>query len=140
MKKYLLSAAVFILLVNGCSGDDNNKLEAYNPEVFAFDIGDEYEVNATVRIKGFKLDQQGDEFTSSVSYELDLVRPEGVTENEIVTKIEDLVFSEKVNDAGIDIQFTLDSSYAPGKYSVIFNLKDNLSEKSVTTSTEFTLE
>jgi hypothetical protein len=139
MKILLYPLFLFALAFVSCSGDGDVKFEAYNPEAFAFDIGEEYEVNATVRIKGFVLREAGEEFTASISYELDLVKPGGETEKGFISKVEDFTFSEKVNDAGLDIQFILDSTYSEGNYSVIFNLKDSFEDYSATTKADFSL-
>jgi hypothetical protein len=137
--KWFLYPLVLLLAVFISCGEEDQNLEAYSSETFVFDIGEEYEVNTSVRIRGFKLEEQGDEFASSVYYELDLQRPDGSIEEDIVSKIEEFFFSERVKDAGIDIQFNLDKSYDPGRYSVIINLVDNYSEYSTTATAEFEL-
>jgi hypothetical protein len=122
-----------------CSDEEELKLEVYNPEIFAFDIGSENEVNSTIRVRGFKQSEEGQEFTASVAYELDLVRPDGNTEKSFISKVEDLKFRERVKDSEIDIQFTLDSTYVPGKYQIIFNIKDTYTNNTAVISSEFEL-
>lgn len=139
MIKYFFPIALLLFILSGCSREEKSKLEAFNPEVFAFDIGDQYEVNATVRVKGFKEQHKGEEFTGSVAYDLDLIKPDGSVTKSLISKIEDLKFSEEVKDAGIDIQFNLDSTYPTGKYKIIFNLKDTYSNSTASTSAEFQL-
>jgi hypothetical protein len=139
MKSILYPLILFITVFVSCGLDEDQNLEAYNSEAFVFDIGEEYEVNASVRIRGFRLEEHGEEFSSSVFYELDLQRPDGTIEEEFVSKIEEFIFSEKVKDAGIDFQFNLDKSYVPGRYNLIINLTDNYTENSTMAIAEFTL-
>jgi hypothetical protein len=128
-----------LLLIMSCAEETDENLLAFNPEAFAFDIGDEYEVNATVRVKGFQLQKEGEEYLGSLAYELDLVRPDGTNESGIVSRIEDLAFSEKVADTGIDVQFSLDTTYPSGSYQIIFNLRDTFSGSTASATAGFNL-
>jgi len=140
MKRILFLLIPALVFFSSCTGENDVKFEAFNPEVFSFDIGDEYEINASVRVKGFEIKGEGTEFNSSIGYELDLVKPGGETEKAFISKIEDFNFSEKVSDTGIDIQFNLDTTFSKGQYKLIFNLKDVFSGKTANTSADFTLE
>jgi hypothetical protein len=139
MKWYFYPLYLFLILFASCGEDENLKLEVYNTEAFVFDTGDEYEVNALVRLKGFKLQEEGEEFTSSVSYDIDLLKPDGSREEAFISKVKDFEFSEEVKDAGLDIQFNLDKSYIPGKYTMVINLTDNNTDNTTQTSAGFEL-
>lgn len=137
--KLFLILVPLLLLSTSCGDEDDVKLEAFNPEVFAYDIGDEFEVNAAVRIKGFEFRGEEGNYNSSISFEADLVRPDGEKESAVVSKSEDLNFDEKVGDTGIDVQFNLDSSYAAGKYTLVLHLTDNFSGRTALISADFNL-
>lgn len=139
MKRILFFLYLALIFTVSCKTGDDLKFEAFNPEVFAFDIGDEYEVNATVRVKGFEIKGEGEKYNASIGYELDLVKPDGETVKALLSKIEELDFTEKVGDTGIDIQFNLNSSYAAGKYTIVLNLTDNFSGRTTSISSEFEL-
>jgi hypothetical protein len=139
MKWHLFPIASLLVLSVSCGEEENLNLEAYNTGAFVFDIGDEFEVNAAMRIRGFKLEEEGDEFSSSVSYEVDLVKPDGTTEESLLSKVEDFRFRERVNDTGLDIQFNLDKTYGTGRYTLHINLIDNYTHNTTSASAEFEL-
>lgn len=139
--KYFLSAAfVYILIFIGCGKNEETKLEAYNAEAFAYDLGDSWEVNATTRVKGFFQKETGSSFTALLSYNIDLVTPAGDTLKSIVNKSEDKTDDERMSDVDLEAQFDLDSTYVKGNYQVIFNVRDNNTEQTATTSAKFSLD
>lgn len=129
-----LSALTFI----SC-GKDEQKLEAFNPEAFAFDIGDSWEVNASTQVKGFVQIEENETFKAALSFSVDLVTPSGDTITGLITRVEDITNNEKVMDTSLEAQFELDSTYSAGKYNVIFNVKDVNSEESASVTTGFEL-
>lgn len=139
--KYFSSAfLIYILILAGCGGGDKTKLEAYNAEAFAYDLGDSWEVNATTRVKGFFQKEENKTFTALFSYEIDLVTPAGDTLKSLISRTEDKMNKEKMSDVDLETQFDLDSTYAEGNYKVIFNVKDMNTEQTAKTSAEFVLE
>lgn len=130
---FLILSAIMIL---GCSKDELN-LEAFNPEAFAFDIGDTWEVNASTQVKGFIQLEENETFKASLSFSVDLVTPGGDTIQGLITRVEDLVNNEKVLDTSLEAQFELDSTYTAGKYNVVFNVKDVNSNQAATTTSSF---
>jgi hypothetical protein len=111
------------LTIISCSKDET-KLEVFNPEAFAFDIGDSWEVNASTQVKGFVQIEENEKYKASLSFSVDLITPAGDTIQALITRVEDIVNNEKVLDTSLEAQFELDSTYSPGKYNVIFNVKD----------------
>ncbi len=77
MKK-LTSALIFLLVFASCSKKEEVKFEAFSPEAFAYDIGDSWEINATVNVKGFVKKEVGDELSTSLGFSVDLIDPDGV--------------------------------------------------------------
>ena len=48
----IISTIFIAFFINGCNKEEV-KFEAFSPQSFAFDIGDRWEVNALVNVKGF---------------------------------------------------------------------------------------
>lgn len=140
MKYFLLTFFIYFLILAGCSGGNKIKLEAYNAEAFAYDLGDSWEVNATTRVKGFFQKEENKTFTALLSYDIDLVTPAGDTLKSLISRTEDKMKNEKMSDVDLETQFDLDSTYAEGNYKVIFNVKDMNTEQTAKSSAEFILE
>lgn len=130
----------FLILVTiSCSKKEEVKFEAFNPEAFAYDIGDVWEVNATVNVRGFEKTEKDNQLNASLNYNVDVVNPDGeVMEDMFSNSIE---FNEKeLMDVQLEAQFELEKTYMKGIYEIVFNIKDNLSEKSVTSRVSFELD
>jgi hypothetical protein len=139
--KYLLSLFfIGLFLFTSCGKKEESKLEAYNAEAFAYDIGDSWEVNATTRVRGFNQKEDGGNFTATFSYEIDLVTASGDTIKSLVRQTEDKMKNEKMSDTDLETQFELDSTYIEGNYKVIFNVKDINTQQTARSSAEFVLE
>ena len=123
------------------SKKDAAKLEAFNPEAFAYDLDVNWEVNAIVNIKGFqqRKNESDDTFQTSISYSANIESPEGKIFENLYSDNVDISVKEKLMDLPIEVQFELDSTYSMGKYRVIFNIKDNNSGKSISGTAEFSL-
>lgn len=130
----------FILLFTfSCSKKEEVKFETFSPEAFAYDIGDVWEVNATVNVKGFEKVEIDDEFSVSLSYIIDLINPAGDSTKNIFSDLKELRDRE-INDVQLEAQFELDDSYVNGLYQIVFNIKDNNSGKTVSARVEFELK
>lgn len=140
MKYLLITFFVGLLFFISCGKDEQTKLEAYNAEAFAYDIGDSWEVNATTRVKGFNQKEEGGNFTATFSYEIDLVTASGDTIKSLVSQTEDKMKNEKMSDTDLEAQFELDSTYTEGTYKVIFNVKDAYTQQTAVSSAEFVIE
>jgi len=138
--KILLSLFVLSLLLLSSCSKEKTKLEAFNPEAFAYDLGNTWEVNATINIKGFEQREgSGDTFEASISYSADIKTPNGKTvENLYFDKI-DISEREDIIDIPLEVQFELDSTYSFGKYTIIFNITDVYSQSRITGFAEFKL-
>jgi len=140
MKYFPSVFLIYILILAGCGDGDKSKLEAYNAEAFAYDLGDSWEVNATTRVKGFFQKEENKTFTALLTYDIDLVIPTGDTLKSLISRTEDKMKNEKMSDVDLETQFELDSTYAEGNYKVIFNVKDMNTEQTTKSSAEFVLE
>ncbi len=140
MKYVLTSIFIYLLFFTGCGKKEEAKLEAYNAEAFAYDIGGSWEVNATTRVKGFSQKQDNGKYTAVLSYNIDLVTASGDTIKSLISQTEDKTKNEKMSDVDLETQFELDSSYVEGTYKVIFIVKDLNSQQTAQSSAEFVIE
>jgi len=139
MKALIFSSFCLLLLLSSCSKEEK-KLEAFNAEAFAYDLGESWEVDATVRVKGFKQNENDNKYTATLSYDIDLVKPAGDTVKSLISKTEDKSNDEAFMDVPLEVQFDLDSTYADGDYKLIFNVKDAETGKEASASASFNLK
>jgi len=139
MKRFLSLFILSLLLLISCD-NEQTKFEAFNPEAFAYDLGNTWEVNATINVKGFEQREGSrDTFEASISYSADIKTPNGkIVENLYSDKI-NISAEEEIIDIPLEVQFELDSTYSFGKYTIIFNITDIYSQNSITGSAEFDL-
>ena len=130
---------ISFLLITGCNKKEEIKFEAFSPEAFAYDIGDVWEVNATVNVRGYEKIERDNQFLVSLSYSVDLINPDGDSTINIFSDSKE-VKDKELNDVQLEAQFELDDNYTRGIYKIVFNIKDNNSEKSVSAQVEFELE
>ena len=131
---------VFVLLLSfSCSKKEEEKFEAFSPEAFAYDIGDSWEVNATVNVKGFVKKETGEEFSASFDYTVDVVGPDSLSKDSIFIDSKDVSESE-LTDVQLEAQFEIDYSSPDGIYKIVFNITDKYSGKIVSAETEFELK
>ncbi len=128
------------LITDIFSNKDEVKFEAFNPEAFAYDLGNTWEVNAMINVKGFEQREgSGDIFEASISYSADIKTPNGKTEENLYSDKINISAQEEIIDIPLEVQFELDSTYSFGKYTIIFNITDLYSQNSITGSAEFDL-
>jgi hypothetical protein len=138
MKKIFLFTICF-LIIAACSKKDI-KFEAISSEAFAFDIGDgTAEVNSTVRVKGFVQTEKDKIYNAKVAYEIDLLKPDSTVEKSIFNFVQKDEESEPISDIALDAQFTLDSTYKAGTYTLIYKIADKNSEKTLEAKVNFDL-
>lgn len=138
MKKIILILAAFVLVIS-CSKKDV-KFETFSSEAFAFEIGDgTAEVNGTVRIKGFTQIKKDDNYQASVAYEVDLLKSDSVVQKSVFQFIQNQEESEPIADMALEAQFSLDSSYTAGTYTLIYNISDKNSENKIKSKVDFDL-
>ncbi|MCH7724721.1 MAG: hypothetical protein IIC76_15500 [Bacteroidetes bacterium] len=139
--KTLLSLFVSsLLLLISCSKEET-KLESFNPEAFAYDLGGDWEVNAMVNVRGFEQRESSTKlYEASISYSADIITPEGETVKNLYSDKVNISLDEEIMDIPLEVQFDLDSTYSLGKYRIIISIVDNFSGDSVKSSAEFKLE
>ena len=136
--KYFIALIFISFLICGCSKEEV-KFEAFSPESFAFDIGARWEVNALVNVKGFVQKEADDTFSASVKYSVNMITPDGKVITNVFEDSKEVKEGEMIADIPLEVQFELDSTYTIGKYKLLFNIRDNFSEKKTEVSVEFDL-
>jgi hypothetical protein len=138
MKKLIL-VLVSLLLIISCSKKEV-KFEAFSAEAVAFDIGDgTAEVNATVRVKGFVQTEKDNNYKASVAYEVDLLMPDSSVRKSVFKFVQSAEKKEPISDVALDAQFSLDSSYKAGTYTLVFNIADKNSNNKTEAKVNFDL-
>lgn len=130
---------MLILVSISCSKKEEVKFEAFSPEAFAYDIGDSWEVNATVNVKGFVKKEIGDELSASFDYSVDLIGPDSLQVDGIFADTKE-VESDEIIDVQLEAQFELDYDSPEGQYQIRFNIVDNNSGQTTSAQSEFELK
>jgi hypothetical protein len=138
MKK-VFSLIFLTLIIFSCSKKEEVKFEAFSPEAFAYDIGDSWEINATVNVKGFVKKEVGDELSTSFGFSVDIINPDGVETQDVFIDIKEVTSKELV-DVQLEAQFELNYNSPEGQYKIIFNITDKFSGETVSAETEFELK
>ncbi|MFN3874213.1 MAG: hypothetical protein ACK4R9_14535 [Ignavibacterium sp.] len=140
MKK-LFSLILALLLITSCAKKEE-KFEAFSTEAFAYDLGGSWEVNATVRIKGFNqiIDKETGNYAATISLVVDLIKPDSSVEAGKFSYVHTETSKEKISDVGLEAQFVLDSTYQEGNYKIVFHIKDANSENQTSIETNLVLE
>lgn len=136
---FLITILVVPFLFTSCGKKEETKLTAFSPEAFAYSLDTGWEVNATVRVKGFKQNKEKETYIAKLSYTVDLVTPKGEKLNAVASDTLDEENMEEFSDVPVEAQFNLDTKYETGKYKVIFNITDELTSQSTQITKEFDL-
>lgn len=138
MRKIILVLVTLSLIIS-CSKKEI-KFEAFSPESFAYDLGDGIaEVNASVRVKGFTQTEKDGNYSASINYDVDLIKPDSSIVKSVYQDVKTKTDSEPINDVGLEAQFDLDSTYLDGDYKLVFNIKDNNSNKTLVAKVDLKL-
>jgi len=130
---------LIILLTISCSKKEEVKFEAFSPEAFAYDIGDSWEINATVNVKGFEKKEVGDELSTSLGFSVDVIDPDGAETLDVFFDSKE-VTSKELIDVQLEAQFELDYNSPDGLYKIIFHITDKYSGEIITAEAEFELK
>jgi hypothetical protein len=130
---------LIILLTISCSKKEEVKFQAFSPEAFAYDIGDAWEINATVNVKGFVKKEVGDELSASLGFSVDVVNPDGEETKDIFIDTKE-VTSKELFDVQLEAQFELDYDSPEGFYQIIFHITDKYSGEIIEAETKFELK
>lgn len=132
----------FLILIIGlfaCNTTPEPNLQLSNPEAFAFDLGESWEINSSVKSKGFLVKEYEDEYTIKLYYFIDLISHQNDTLNNIYS--DSLIFSdsEEIEDVILESQIEIDTSYGVGDFNLLYHVKDMFTDNSDTISVAFIL-
>ena len=136
MKKFII-ISFLLFAFSACSGPEPN-LQLSSPEAFAFDLGDSWEVNASIKAIGFLVEEKEETYSSKLSYSVDLISQNDslvAIYNNRVDKNE----TEEILDIMLEAQIEIDSTFGEGDYKLIFNVTDDLSKQTKSLSLDFNL-
>lgn len=137
--KIIITLFLLALLIISCSKKEEVKFEAFSPEAFAYDIGDSWEINATVNVKGFVIKESGNQSSASIFFSVDMIGPDSIEVKNIFSDEKEIT-SDEIIDIQLEAQFELDYNSQLGLYKLIFNIKDKNSKETTTASAEFELK
>ena len=116
-------------------------MELFSPEAFAYDVGDSWEVNASINVKGFAVDENNDNPEIKLYYNINLITPQNDTIKSIFDKNVILNADDDENqEIPLEAQIELDSSFTEGQYELMFYVSDENSKQSKTVAIPFRLE
>lgn len=130
----------FILILAGlisCKKKPDVKFEAFSPEAFAYSLDNGWEVDATVMVRGYEMQKESSQNSVKLAYSVDLVTPTNQLKKGLFADTLDEGSTEPYSDLRLESQMELDSTYTPGKYKVVFNIKDLYSGEELNTEKEF---
>ena len=137
MKKLIL--IIIALSFFSCS-KEQEKLELFSEEAFAFYLEESWELNASARVKGFtQVEDDNDNYNAKLYYSINLITPAADTLSDVDYGLIDESREEEMMDLPLETQIEIDSSFAVGKYKIVFIVDDNLSPRTVTSEKEFEL-
>lgn len=139
MKKLYYVFFIAAFFIGGCKMKEADKLQSFSAEAFAYDMGDGWDVNATVRVKGFAQKEVKNTYTFNLIYTVDLITPKGEKKEKLYSGVQNQETKEKTADLALESQFELDSTYEPGKYKLVFNISDGISNQKITVDKELEL-
>jgi hypothetical protein len=135
----IIVVIIILIAAISCSKKEEVKFEAFSPEAFAYDIGDSWEINATVNVKGFVKKEVGDELSASFNFTVDIMGPDSLKIENIFNDTKEVTDSEII-DVQLESQFELDYDSPEGLYQINFNITDNNSGEKTSAQTQFELK
>ncbi len=137
MKKLIYIFAA--LTIFSCT-KEQEKLEIFSEEAFAFYLEESWELNASARIKGFTQQEDDEDFyNAKLSYSINLITPAADTLINVDYGLIDERNPEEMIDVELDTQIEIDTAFAVGKYKLVFIVDDNLSQRTASSQKEFEL-
>ncbi len=140
MKKIFTFLVLILLLVIGCSKKNEVQLTTSGKNAFAADVDGSWEVQALTELHGFDQQKKDGNYTASIFYSVDVITSDGKILKSLFTKQVDKKESEKITGVKLEAQFNINGSYPAGRYKLVFNIKDILSNKTLKDTASLKLE
>lgn len=139
MKNLLFVLFISAILIS-CGKTEEEKLELFSPEAFCYSLDSGWELNASVNVKGFKQQEKNGKYYAKISFTADLLTPGNNIKSMMFKDTIEKENSERIMDIPLECQIVLDSTYEKGDYTIIFNVKDELSGKTKDINKTFKVE
>lgn len=136
----ILYVVLSIILITSCSDEKQPELKIENLDAFAYYVEDYWELNASVIVSGFKINETGGERSVKLSYYIDLISPSGELLEEVDYGMVDEILEDDAEDVKIDIQLFVDEGFETGQYKFLLYVNDDLSTSQASDTTTFVLE
>lgn len=140
MKKIFTFLVLILLFVIGCSKKNEVQLTTSGKNAFAADVDGSWEVQALTELHGFDQQKKDGNYTASIFYSVDVITSDGKILKSLFTKQVDKKESEKITGVKLEAQFNINGSYPAGRYKLVFNIKDILSNKTLKDTASLKLE
>jgi hypothetical protein len=137
MKKLILILGLAVFVIS-CSRK-LEKFELFSLEAFAYTMDSGWELNTSLRAKGFDQKEEGNKFSAKLSYYADLETPDGKLAEKICSGVLDKTAGEKMTDIPIEAQIKLSASSVKGIYKITFYVKDEMTDRRAKVSNFFEL-
>lgn len=135
----ILFISFSIMLLFGCGKDEPVRFSAQSVEVFAYDLVDAWEINASAIVKGVQQDKVENIFQYNLNYSADLITPDDTKIEKIFNDNLEGTSNEILADVPIDIQFELGSTFKTGTYKLVISITDKKNGNSTSVEKEFEL-
>lgn len=129
----------FMIFAFAACSKKQEKLELFSAESFAYSLDKGWEVDASVRVKGFEQNANNGSYSTKLSYTVDLETPEGKVIKSIDSGKVDKTAADKMMDLQINSQIQLDGTYKLGSYKLVFNATDDPTGRKATLQSSFDL-
>ncbi len=133
-----LICILFAVILFSCS-EDKKPLELFSPEAFAFSMEPGWELNASVRVKNFAQEKEGESFKVEIAYSVILENADGKKIKTIDSGVLKDSAAEEFQDLPIEVQTELDSTVSYGNYNILFSVTDKYSNEKDTLIKPFIL-
>lgn len=140
MKLMIFISLIACFVFFSCSRKEENNMALSNHDAYSFPVDNGWEVNTSVIVKGFEQETNNGKYFSKLAYSVDIVKLSGDTVKSIHGDSIEKEEMEEIADIPVDAQILLDSTYKSGKYTIILNIKDNISGAEIISSKDFELE
>ena len=137
MKNVIILIMLYSLIA--CNSKPEPNLQLFSSEAFAFNIGDSWDVKASVNAKGFEQKENNENFDINLFFTVDLITPEKDTLKNIFS---DSLASYQKNefiDVPIEAQIELDTTFSIGNYKLVFKVIDKYSKQKKSAEVNFNL-
>lgn len=145
MRNKLIAGYLFLVIIFcGCNKDEPLNFRLYDLNIYSLPIdeaGISQEVYVSVKVEGFKVLKEDDNYKFHIDLSADLITPENRTISSITRSDSIATQSEKFGKyLNLELSFVLDSTFHKGNYILILHGTDKLGDQHSEIKEEFKLD